>query len=63
MKIFCKDGKINTIAKNTHPNVDGFEVLIVPDDFDVVVSKTETENGIITIYKTPDQIKQELVAT
>jgi len=63
MKIFCKDGKINTIAKNTHPNVDGFEALIVPDDFDVILSRTETVDGVVTVYKTPDQIKQELVAT
>jgi len=63
MKLFCKEGKINTIAKNTHPNVDGFEVLIVPDDFDVIFSKTENEDGIVTVYKNVEQIKAELGAT
>ena len=60
MKLFCKDGKINTIAKNTHPNVDGFEALIIPDDFDVILSKTENDDGIVTVYKSVESIKAEL---
>lgn len=60
MKLFYKEGKINTIAKNTHPNADGFEVLIAPDEFDVILSKTETDDGIVTVYKSVEQIKLEL---
>ena len=60
MKLFYKEGKINTIAKNTHSNVNGFETLIVPDDFDVVLSKTESDDGIVTVYKSVETIKTEL---
>jgi hypothetical protein len=62
MKLFCKDGAINTIAKDSHRDVDAFEVIRVPDDFDVVESEVETSEGVSRIYKSVDQIKAELEA-
>jgi len=62
MKLFCKDGKINTIAKDNHKNVEGFEVLNVPDSFDIVESELETEEGLKTTYKSVEQIKTEIAA-
>jgi hypothetical protein len=62
MKLFCKDGAINTIAKDSHRNVDGFEIIRVPDDFDVVESEVETPEGVSRVYKSVDQIKTEIAA-
>lgn len=60
MKLFCKDGVINTIAKDTHRDVEGFETINVPDSFDIVLSETETDSGRVVIYKPIEQIKAEL---
>lgn len=60
MKLFCKNGMVNTIAKDSHRDVEGFETVKVPDDFDIIESEVETENGPVTTYKSVEQIKAEL---
>lgn len=62
MKLFCKDGVINTIAKDSHRDVDGFEIIKVPDDFDVVESEVQTPEGVTRVYKSVETIKAELEA-
>ena len=58
MKILYKDG-IKTICRNYHPNVEGWEVLILPDDHPIT-KMVDGPTGQIEVVKSIEELLAEV---
>lgn len=62
MKLIFKPNGALWIIDNAgrHPDVEGYESIIAPQEFGPIKQQTETEDGVVTVYKTLDEVKAEL---
>lgn len=60
MKILYKDG-VKTICKDSHPDVEGWEVLMLPDGHPIV-EMVETLDGQVETVKSITRLRSELEA-
>lgn len=59
--IFKPDGTLWIIDNSgRHKDVAGHESVVAPQEFDPVKQQTDTEDGVVTVYKTLDEVKSEL---
>lgn len=58
MKILYKDG-VKTICRDYHPNVDGWEVLTLPDGYSIT-KMIQTESGEIEVVKSIEELLSEV---
>jgi len=61
MKILHKDG-VKTICRDYHPNVEGWETLMLPDGY-TITKMIQTESGEKEVVKEIGEIKLELEIT
>jgi hypothetical protein len=59
--IFKPSGILWIIDKSEdHQNVEGCTSVIVPKGFNPAKEQNETEEGVVTVYKTLDEVQAEL---
>ena len=58
MKILYKDG-IKTICRDNHPNVEGWEVLTLPDDYPIT-KMVDGPTGQIEVVKSIEELLAEV---
>jgi hypothetical protein len=60
MKILYKDG-VKTICRDYHPNVLGWEVLMLPDGYQIT-KMIQTETGEVEVVKSIEELLAEVAA-